>query len=398
MLRAEGTAIDARLERVLQALAETGWAAEVADADWRLQWVSEEMWLLLGSPSPSELGLGRRIARGVESEALGRFVPRESQQGWLERHIPFMLAEGIPREELREDVGPGWDGLVDSLDPVTAPARWSGALEFDDGRGAEMTVRYLGERVHAPDGELIGTCFVYGSALPATLLAMLTRGGSNMYRRMARLADPARREATVLFTDLQGSATMSRKLSSAAYFALLRDLMTEIDGTIAGRGGIVGKHAGDGASGFFLVEDLGSQSAAARAAVEAAREIAERAQRVAKAHATGSVDPDAVKLNIGVHWGGTLYMGQVVTGGRLEVSALGDAVNECARIQESAREGEILASKDLLERLDPGDAESVGCRLEEMTYRLLSELPGAGEKAVRDAGSLAVARISEPGE
>jgi class 3 adenylate cyclase len=169
--------------------------------------------------------------------------------------------------------------------------------------------------------------------------------------------------------------------------------MTEIDGAIAGRGGIVGKHAGDGASGFFLVEDLGSPSAASRAAVEAAREIEERAARVARAHGDGSVDPETVKLNIGVHWGGTLYMGQVVTGGRLEVSALGDAVNECARIQESAREGEILASKDLLERLESDDAEAVGCSLEQMTYRLVSELPHASEKAIHDAGGLAVARI-----
>jgi class 3 adenylate cyclase len=396
VLRAEGIALDPRLEEVMEALAQTGWAAEVADANWCLQWISEEMWLLLGSPSPDDVGFGRPVARGIEAEALSRFISRDSQQQWLERHVPFMLAEGLPVEGLREQLGPEWDGLVDELEPVQAPPRWSGSLQFDDGRGAEMSVRYLGERIHAADGELIGTCFVYGAALPATLLAMLTRGATNMYRRMARLAEPARRETTVLFADLQGSATMSRKLSSAAYFSLLRDLMTEVDGAIAGRGGIVGKHAGDGASGYFLVQDLGSPSAAARAAVEAAREIAERAARVAKAHGEGSVDPDAVKLNIGVHWGGTLYMGQVVTGGRLEVSALGDAVNECARIQESASDGEILASKDLLERLEPDDAEAVGCSLEQMTYRLVSELPGASEKAVRDAGAMAVARIEPP--
>jgi len=33
---------------------------------------------------------------------------------------------------------------------------------------------------------------------------------------------------------------------------------------------------------------------------------------------------------------------------RLEITALGDAVNECACIQESAQPGEILASKELL--------------------------------------------------
>jgi len=59
-----------------------------------------------------------------------------------------------------------------------------------------------------------------------------------------------------------------------------------------------------------------------------------------------------VKINAGVHWGGALYLGQVITGGRLEVTALGDEVNECARIQQSARDGALLASKPLVERLD----------------------------------------------
>jgi class 3 adenylate cyclase len=52
-------------------------------------------------------------------------------------------------------------------------------------------------------------------------------------------------------------------------------------------------------------------------------------------------------------------MGQVVTGGRLEVTALGDPVNEAARIQESARDGSILASKAVLERLEAGDARDL---------------------------------------
>jgi hypothetical protein len=31
-----------------------------------------------------------------------------------------------------------------------------------------------------------------------------------------------------------------------------------------------------------------------------------------------------VRVNVGIHWGGTLMVGQVATGGRLEVTALGD--------------------------------------------------------------------------
>ena len=108
----------------------------------------------------------------------------------------------------------------------------------------------------------------------------------------------------------------------------------------------------------------------------------------ARATAARSQLPPAadLRLNVGVHWGGALYMGQVVTGGRLEVTALGDEVNECARIQETARDGTVLASKALIERLDAEDARGIGLDPERVVYRTIGELPGASEKAVRDAG------------
>jgi class 3 adenylate cyclase len=98
-------------------------------------------------------------------------------------------------------------------------------------------------------------------------------------------------------------------------------------------------------------------------------------------------------MNVGIHWGGTLYMGQVVTGGRLEVTALGDEVNECARIQQSARDGAVLASKALIERLVDGDARRVGINSQEVVYSTLAELPGADAKSIRDAGTLPVTEL-----
>ena len=83
-------------------------------------------------------------------------------------------------------------------------------------------------------------------------------------------------------------------------------------------------------------------------------------------------------------------MGQLVTGGRLEVTALGDAVNECARIQESARSGATLASKSLIEHLTDGDAAALEIDPDNVLYRTIEELPEATEKAKRDAGGLPV--------
>ena len=87
-------------------------------------------------------------------------------------------------------------------------------------------------------------------------------------------------------------------------------------------------------------------------------------------------------------------MGQVVTGGRLEVTALGDEVNEAARIQQSARDGAVLASKQILERLEEGDARAIGVDPDRAAYRPLAELDHATDKAVRDAGSIPVTALN----
>ena len=131
-----------------------------------------------------------------------------------------------------------------------------------------------------------------------------------------------------------------------------------MDAVIIRSRGIVGKHAGDGVSAYFLNDEFESPSEAAATAIDAAHELRRAALATADqiGRETGLFTAADCPLNVGVHWGSTLYMGQVVTGGRLEVTALGDEVNECARIQQSARDGAVLASKAVIERLVDGDA------------------------------------------
>jgi class 3 adenylate cyclase len=202
---------------------------------------------------------------------------------------------------------------------------------------------------------------------------------------MAGLVEPGRKRAAILFADLQSSASLSRRLPTATYFGLIGDLIAAIDGVVGNYGGGVGKHAGDGVTAFFLVDDLGSPSAAARVALESARDISVVTRDTAKASGeeTGLIDADDCKVNVAVHWGGTLYMGQLVTGGRLEITALGDEVNECARIQESARDGEILVSKAVVEHLGGDDAAALGIDPDSVLYRTVSELPGASVRRGR---------------
>jgi class 3 adenylate cyclase len=85
--------------------------------------------------------------------------------------------------------------------------------------------------------------------------------------------------------------------------------------------------------------------------------------------------------------------GQGATGGRLEVTALGDQMNECARIEAATKDVATLTSKDLIERLDAADVKISGIDPEAIAYPPLGELDSASDKAIRDAGAIAVAEI-----
>ncbi|MEO7803055.1 MAG: adenylate/guanylate cyclase domain-containing protein, partial [Actinomycetota bacterium] len=98
-------------------------------------------------------------------------------------------------------------------------------------------------------------------------------------------------------------------------------------------------------------------------------------------------------MRIGVHWGPSLYMGQLVTDGRLGVSAFGDEVNQCARLEEAASRGQTLASKTLIEQLDDSDAATLQLEPDSLRYTAVSALAGVSEKAKRDAGGIPVTAI-----
>lgn len=94
-----------------------------------------------------------------------------------------------------------------------------------------------------------------------------------------------------------------------------------------------------------------------------------------------------------LHWGATLYVGQIATSGRTEVTALGDEVNEGGRIEACATDGRALASKALVEGLGPEHAATLGLDPDRLTYTTLADLPTATEKARRDAPAIAVCEV-----
>jgi class 3 adenylate cyclase len=275
------------------------------------------------------------------------------------------------------------------LEPQTPP--WATVIERDVSEEDAHRLAWHGKvidiylRVTAPDGGHAGTLFINRPAVSDTLAGRLTLGHRSMYEQMLSMREPARRAAAILFADLEASGDLSRRLSSRAYFDLIRALTDLVDAAVVNHGGLLGKHAGDGASALFVAGDGQSESDVARGSIEAARQIREGARSLLE-------DEPSVLVNVGLHWGATLTVGQVSTLGRLEVTALGDEMNEAARIEAVATAGQTLASKNLLERLTQEDAESLGLDPARMQYASISSL-SSDTKVVRDAGTIAVASV-----
>ena len=405
-----------RLREIAIELEQTRGASALHDAECNLVWVSSELKALIGETDEDKLGYGRHVFEAYLSPTWGDRVTDDSKMHMFE-HLPHVI-ETTPggKERITELMieaarvypacVPGYfEGmeisedaiaqLIDNIEPEPMPLISTMEMEFLQGDLPPMKVTEIEVRLNDEDGALLGSVSIYHPGLAARVLAMVARGDEEMYARMTRLADPGKHRAAILFADLQGSAGLSRRLPSAIYFQLVRAMTTATDQVVIDRQGIVGKHAGDGATAFFLADEIGSPSGAVRAAIEAARDIGVAVGTAAKeiAEETGLIEASECLINVGIHWGATLFMGQLVTGGRLEVTALGDEVNECARIQTAARDGQVLASKALLEHLDTEDARALRVNPDMMLYRTLGEIPGVPEKAANDAGGIPVTTL-----
>jgi class 3 adenylate cyclase len=304
---------------------------------------------------------------------------------------PWVLADTPGgRQEKRELVDPALRDVVDGLSPG-GPSVISRLVGHGTHlRGQVVDVPVIAVHIRDEAGRLAGTAMINKPAPGMAVLATIAAGGDlRHFQRMQQVAKSARRPAAILFADLEASSPRARRLSTASYFALGRRLTRAADQCVVDAGGLVGRHVGDGIVAFFPTESAGSESAAARGCIEAAR----AAGRDSRGGCPQRARTEDLVLRFGLHWGATLYVGQILTSGRAEVTALGDEVNEGARIEACATGGRALASKDLLERLDPGDAAALDLNPDRTTHTSLADLPTATKKARRDAPATAVCEV-----
>lgn len=385
--------MDPRIQEWIDQIERLQWVALFLDADWNLVWVSPMLKELQGATDEDLLGYGTHLLDAWCNDTWMRTVAPESQVEMLREFGPYILCDLQQRGRDPRDVLPDYlVPVLDEVEPKEPPEVLSSSMTYVDPKPdsglASYKVNIFLANLRGEDGESYGRMMLFFVGMRPTLMELLVRGDEAMYERMAKLEQPGQREAVVLFCDLHRSGPMSRQLSTARYFRLVRELWTGIDQVVADETGIIGKHAGDGATAFFLVDDVGSRSGAAAAALRAARRIHEIGDQV-----FGEFLDEHSAMKVGVHWGSQLYMGQLIPGGRLDVTALGDEVNEAARLQECAKPGETLASKQLLERLDQESAAALGIDVHKIIYSSLADRDGAPDKAVRDAGGISAASV-----
>jgi class 3 adenylate cyclase len=376
--------------------------AQIRDASWRLVFVTDEMRLSLGDTGAvTFLPIGfhwcsaedKRFAEFVNR---GRYALPEFRRARFLEMGPYVLASTPGgREELRRVVDPEFADLIDELQPRDVPDAWPGPTPVSSTfAGVEVAASVSLFRIDDRHGHLAGFCELFIPAAGMAQLAAATYTADLEHLERMRVVEHAdRRPAAILMADLEASSPLARRLSTARYFAFVRRLVRAADRCIVDAGGMVGRHAGDGVVAFFLAETAGTESAAAKSSIIAARALRASLTDIA---ARSEIPTTELSLRFGLHWGATLYIGRILTAGRSEVTALGDEVNEAARIEACATGGTRLASKSLIERLDRADAETLGIDPSRITYTQLADLDTATDKARRDAPAIAICDINNP--
>ena len=386
---------DPLLRQAAVSLRDAGHWGWVCDDKWRYVYVTDELRRMLGGAdglaqwSPGFVMGGPDYVSDAQTWLSGNYDAEQIRAN-VAIVAPFMLAD-LPggRDELRTLLDPMFHDIVDAVD-----ANDQDVSSFDltvPGVGGPVPVSYMFTRLRDSTGRFVGAMGVSKPGVGMTTIAAMTSmGDTRHFERMQAATRPSRRPAAILFADLERSSQLARRLPTPAYFALGRRLVRAADQCVIDAGGLVGRHVGDGVVAFFLAESLGSESAAAAACISAVRALRAEVDDVA---ARSGLPVEDVALRFGLHWGSTLYVGNITSAGRTEVTALGDEVNETARVEACATGGRALASKHLIERLNAEDAAALDINPDHVLYTPVAELSTATDKARRDAPAIAVCEI-----
>ncbi|WP_425314178.1 CHASE2 domain-containing protein [Shinella curvata] len=146
---------------------------------------------------------------------------------------------------------------------------------------------------------------------------------------MARVAGEER-QVTALFTDIEGFSALSQKIGPHDLVRLLDIYFSEVNALVAHHGGMVDKVVGDAVHALFNApDDLDRHVDKALACADEIRTLTEEMRR-----RPAFLEKDFGRTRLGIETG-MAVLGEVGTGGKLDYTAHGDAVNLAARLQDA---------------------------------------------------------------
>jgi adenylate cyclase len=155
------------------------------------------------------------------------------------------------------------------------------------------------------------------------------------------------REITILFSDLRGFTALSERLPGPQVVALLNEVDELLVDAVFEHGGTLDKYLGDGLMAYFGAP-IATPDHAARG-VRCALAMQGRLAELNRRRAARGEPP--LHIGVGVHTG-TAVLGDIGASRRREYTAIGDAVNVAARVQQATKtEGvPILVSGETVRR------------------------------------------------
>jgi adenylate cyclase len=159
-----------------------------------------------------------------------------------------------------------------------------------------------------------------------------------------------RRYVSVLFVDIRGFTTMSEGLPPEEVVYILNEYLDLVASCIHRHGGTLDKFIGDAAMAIWNApyDTENHTLAAVRAALDMQREAAPLEQKLFEKYGR------SVRFGVGIN-SGEVIIGNIGASFRMDYTAIGDTVNTAARLESSAKPGQILISRAAADLISGSD-------------------------------------------
>ena len=175
-----------------------------------------------------------------------------------------------------------------------------------------------------------------------------------------------RKEITILFADIRAFTTLAEKLSAEDVVAILNEFFDVMVNIIFKNKGVLDKFVGDQIVAVFGL--ISSDISAPYNAIETATGMQDATEELMKIRAKQR--KETFEIGIGIDTGNAI-VGNVGSENRMDYTVIGDSVNVAARLQQTAKGGEIIIG--------------------ELTYRKTQDL-----SRIRKKGELRIKNKTEP--